>query len=220
MLRKIGLVLLGIIVLLVAVIVSRPSEYRVERSASINAPPAVVFDFVNDFHKWEGWSPWEKLDPSMKKTYEGPATGAGAVYSWTGNDKVGEGRMTITDSRPGESVAIKLEFIKPFAAVCNTTFTFSPQGTATKVSWTMEGSNNFVAKAFTLFMNMDDMIGKDFEKGLAQLRTQAETAARERATATAAAAPPAQPTIPPAVAPTSPLKPDAPGSTPPPAANP
>lgn len=216
MLRKIGLVLLGIIVLFVAVIVTRPAEYRVERSASMSAPPAVVFDFVNDFHKWETWSPWEKLDASMKKTFDGPPAGVGAVYAWTGNDKVGEGRMTITESRPSESVVIKLEFIKPFAATCITTFNFSPQSAGTKVTWTMEGTNNFVAKAFSLFMNMDNMVGKDFEKGLAQLRTQAEAAARERATATAAAAP----TTPPAVAPASALKPDAPGSAPPPAATP
>lgn len=210
MLRKAFLFILGVVVLLLAVIITRPAEYRVERSVTVTAPPAIVFDFVNDFHKWSSWSPWEKLDPGMQRTFDGAPAGSGAIYNWTGNDKVGAGRMTITESKPGERVVIKLEFIKPWESSSTTTFTFSPQGDTTKVTWAMEGANDLKGKAFALFMNMDDMIGKDFDKGLSELKSQSE-AARERASA---APPPAAPAVPPAVAPASPVKPDAPGGTP------
>ena len=137
-----------------------------------------MFAQVNDFHKWAAWSPWEKIDPNMKKTYEGSPAGNGAVYSWAGNKDVGEGRMTITDSKPGELVRIKLEFMKPWAATNATDFTFTPQGNQTGVKWTMSGDKNFMAKAFTLFMDMDKMIGNDFEKGLAQMKSVSEAAAK------------------------------------------
>ena len=209
MLRKASLFILGLIVLLLAVVITRPAEYRVERSVTVTAPAAIVFDFVNDFHKWSSWSPWEKLDPGMQRTFDGAPAGSGAIYGWTGNDKVGAGRMTITESKPGERVVIKLEFIKPWESTSTTTFTFSPQGDTTKVTWAMEGANDLKGKAFALFMNMDDMIGKDFDKGLSALKSQSE-GARERA---AAAPPPAAPAVPPTVAPASPVKPDAPGGT-------
>jgi len=180
--KKILLGAIVVIVLAVAifcvVVAMQPSRYHVERSASISAPPAVVFNQVNDFHKWEAWSPWAKLDPNMKTTYEGAPAGTGAMYSWTGNDQVGQGRMTITDSKPGELVKIKLEFTKPFAATNATDFIFAPQGNQTSVKWTMEGDNNFIGKAFGLFMSMDKMIGGDFEKGLAQMKSVAEAAAK------------------------------------------
>jgi hypothetical protein len=182
MIKKILLLVLVVIVVGVAicgvVVALQPAHYRVERSAMMNAPAPVVFSQVNDFHKWDAWSPWAKLDPNMKTTFTGPSSGSGAVYAWTGNSDVGEGRMTITDSKPGESVNIKLEFVKPFAATSATVFSFKPQGNQTAVTWTMDGDNNFVGKAMCLVMNMDKMVGGDFEKGLTQMKSVAEKAAQ------------------------------------------
>jgi hypothetical protein len=179
MLKKIILGIVVMLVVLIAVclvlVMMQPAHYQVERSATINAPATTVFPLVNDFHKWDSWSPWAKLDPAMKTTFEGPAAGTGAMYSWAGNSQVGEGKMTITESRPSDLIKIKLEFIKPFAATNATDFTFTPSGNATNVKWTMAGDNNFIGKAFSLFMNMDKMIGADFEKGLAQMKTVAES---------------------------------------------
>jgi carbon monoxide dehydrogenase subunit G len=174
MLKYILVGLIAVVVAFLGVVAVQPSHYHIERSATIAAPPAAVFPHVNDFHQWDAWSPWAKLDPDMKESFAGPAAGVGAIYAWTGNDKVGEGRMTLSASRPNESVDIKLEFIKPFASTCATAFTFKPQGDATAVTWTMDGENNFVAKAFCLFMNMDKTVGGDFEKGLAQMKAVAE----------------------------------------------
>lgn len=182
MIKKILLGAVVVIVLVVAifcvVVAMQPAHYHIERSATMNAPAPVVFNQVNDFHKWDAWSPWAKLDPNMKQSYEGAPAGPGAMYSWTGNSQVGEGRMTITDSKPSELVKIKLEFVKPFAATNATNFTFAPQGNQTAVKWTMDGDNTFMGKAFGLFMNMDKMVGGDFEKGLAQMKAVAETAAK------------------------------------------
>ena len=179
-------ILLGIVVVVVVLVVVsicvvalQPSHYHIERSATMNAPAATVFAQVNDFHKWEGWSPWAKLDPTMKQSYEGAPAGTGAVYSWVGNSQVGEGRMTIIESQPSTLVKIKLEFIKPWAATNATNFTFATQGSQTNVKWTMDGENNFVGKAFGLFMNMDKMVGGDFEKGLAQMKSIAEASAKQ-----------------------------------------
>ena len=182
MIKKILLGAVVVIVVVVAifcvVVAMQPAHYHIERSATMNAPAPVVFNQVNDFHKWDAWSPWAKLDPNMKQSYEGAAAGPGAMYSWTGNSQVGEGRMTITDSKPSELVKIKLEFVKPFAATNATNFTFAPQGNQTAVKWTMDGDNTFMGKAFGLFMNMDKMVGGDFDKGLAQMKAVAETAAK------------------------------------------
>ena len=176
-------VLLGIVVVIVVLVVVfvcivalQPSHYRIERSATINAPASAVFTQVNDFHKWEAWSPWAKLDPAMKQSYEGAPAGTGAVYTWAGNSQVGEGRMTITDSHPNDLIKIKLEFVKPWAATNATDFMFKPQGNQTAVTWTMDGDNNFMGKAFGLFMNMDKMVGDDFQKGLAQMKSVSEAA--------------------------------------------
>ena len=180
MIKKILLGIVIVVVVLVVVFVCvtalQPAHYHVERSATINAPAPVVFAQVNDFHKWEAWSPWAKMDPAMKQSYEGPPAGNGAVYSWAGNSQVGEGRMTITESHPSDLIKIKLEFIKPWSATNATDFTFKPQGDQTAVTWTMDGDNNFMGKAFGLFMNMDKTIGGDFEKGLAQMKAVAEAA--------------------------------------------
>ena len=178
MLKKILLGIAVVVVLFVIIVALQPAEFHVARSATFAAPAEVVFAQVNDFHKWEAWSPWEKIDPNIKKEFSGAAAGTGAVYSWAGNNDVGEGRMTITDSRPGDLIKIKLEFVKPFTATNATDFIFTPQGNQTNVKWTMSGENNFVAKAFSMFMNMDKMIGSDFEKGLAQMKTVSEAAAK------------------------------------------
>src|SRR5262249_32938667 len=135
----------------------------------------VVFAQVNDLHKWEGWSPWAKLDPTMKQTYEGQPAGTGAIYSWNGNRNVGEGRMTITESRPDDLVGIKLEFMRPFAGTNDVEFTFKPDGKQTVVTWSMAGNKNFITKAFGLVMSMDKMVGGMFEQGLGQLKTIAES---------------------------------------------
>ena len=174
MLKKIIIALVVILVVFVIIVATRPANFRVTRSTIISAPPAVVFAQVNDFHKWDAWSPWAKLDPAMKQTYEGAPSGVGAIYSWIGNKEVGEGRMTITGSRTNELIGIKLEFLKPFATVNTTEFTFTPGGDQTTVNWSMTGTNNFMAKAFCMFMNMDKMVGGDFEKGLAQMKSVAE----------------------------------------------
>jgi len=181
MLKKILLGLVAVVVALAGFIATRPNSFSVQRTATMKASPDVAFALVNDFHQWDAWSPWEKLDPAMKKTHEGAAAGTGAKYSWVGNDDVGEGRMTIEDSKPAELVRIKLEFIKPFESASTTTFTFKPEGENVSVTWKMEGDNNFVGKAFSAFMDMDAMIGKDFEKGLASMKTLAEAETTKRA---------------------------------------
>ena len=168
-----------ILVVFVVIVAFQPSQYRVERRATVPAPAAVVFAQVNDFHNWEAWSPWAKLDPAIKQTYEGAPAGTGAIYSWAGNGKVGEGRMTLTESRPSDLIKIKLEFIKPFASTCDTEFAFKPDGNQTTVNWSMSGENNFIAKAFCLFMNMDKTVGGDFEKGLAQMKAVVEAAGKK-----------------------------------------
>jgi hypothetical protein len=178
MILKILIAVAAILVVLVVVIVTRPSEFRVERSATIFAPAPVVFAQVNDFHKWEAWSPWAKLDPAARNTFEGAASGTGAGFAWAGNSKVGEGRMTIVESRPNELVRIKLEFLKPFAATNTAEFTFKPDGDRTQVTWSMYGRNNFVGKAVCLVMNMDKTLGGEFAKGLAAMKSIAEAAAR------------------------------------------
>jgi uncharacterized protein YndB with AHSA1/START domain len=177
-------ILIGVAIVLVvlAIIIQlQPAAFRIERSTTIAAPPQAVFEQVNDFHAWGGWSPWEKMDPQLKRTYEGPTSGTGAVYSWAGNSKVGEGRMTIQKSEQPSLISIKLEFLKPFAATNTATFTFTPVAGGTKVVWAMEGEKNFPCKAFGLFMNMDKMCGDDFERGLAAMKTLAESQSKATA---------------------------------------
>lgn len=170
----IGLAALVLIVGLVIYVVMMPSEFRYQRSAVINAPATAVFPLINDFHQWGEWSPWEHIDPNLKRSYEGPDSGVGSVYSWIGNGNVGQGKMTILESKPGDLISIKLQFIKPFAGLCPTTFKLEPSASGTKVTWTMEGKNHFIAKAMSLFINMDKMIGKNFEDGLAKMNTAAQ----------------------------------------------
>lgn len=178
MLIKILVGLAAVIVVLLIVIAMQPADFTITRSTTINAPAQVIFDQVNDFRNWGAWSPWEKVDPDLKRTFAGTPVGVGTTYSWAGNSNVGEGRMTITDSRPAERIAIKLEFIKPMANVCDTLFTFTPSGNQTTVTWTMFGKKNFMAKGFHLFVNMDKMIGGQFAQGLEQMKSVAESSAK------------------------------------------
>ncbi len=175
MLNLIFIAIAVITVAFVIVVVTRPADFRVTRSTAVSAPAAVVFAQVNDLRQWKAWSPWEKMDPALKRTFEGPSAGTGASYSWAGNKKVGEGRMTIMASRPNDLIRIKLEFLKPFKATHTAEFAFKAEGNQTAVTWSMFGKNNFVAKAFHLFVDFDKMIGVDFEKGLGQMKSVAET---------------------------------------------
>ena len=196
MIRKVLIGFAVVIVGLVVLIATRHSSYRVERSTRIAAPPDVVFALVNDFHAWDRWSPWARLDPNMKVTYGGPPAGVGATYAWAGDSKVGEGNMRITESRPAQKVGIRLEFLKPMPAVNQTDFTFRPDAAGTQVSWSVTGPLDFMGKAMDLFAGMDTMIGKDFEKGLSAMSREAQAEAKHRtdaAAASAASAPAAAP---------------------------
>jgi hypothetical protein len=177
MLGKILVALVVIVAAFVIVVSTRPAEFHIERSISVLTPPASVFAQVNDLHAWAAWSPWEKLDPKMEKTYGGPPDGPGATYAWKSESgKVGQGRMTVERSAAPGLVVVKLEFIKPFAATNRVTFSFDATGDGTKVTWAMDGSNGFMGKAFSLLMNMDKTVGGDFERGLVGLKSVAESA--------------------------------------------
>ena len=167
-----------IVVGFVGVVALQPSRYRVARSATIAASEAAVFAQVNDFHKWGAWNPWAKIDPAMKQGYEGAPAGPGAIYTWAGTKEVGEGRMTLMESHPNVLIRIKLVFFKPFAGTSIAEFTFKPVGDHTAVTWSMTGDVNFIAKAIHLFMNMDKMIGGNFERGLADMKSIVEAGPR------------------------------------------
>jgi len=175
MLKIILIAIPAIIVVFLIIVAMQPSSYRVTRSLAIAAPSDAVFPHMNELKKWEAWNPWGKADPNMKLTYGGPASGVGANYSWAGNNEVGEGRATISESRPSESVRYKMEFFKPMTATSEMEFTFKPEGNQTEVTVTVTGEKNFMAKAFCLFMSMDKMIGGKFDKALAELKTIAES---------------------------------------------
>lgn len=162
---------------LLVLIASRPADYSIVRSTTIAASPQAVFDRVSDLRKWNDWSPWAKLDPNAKYSFSGPESGKGSAFSWSGNNEVGEGTMTITESTPPERVQFHMAFVRPMQDTSNTTFTFTPEGSGTKVVWTMSGKNNFVAKAMCLVMDMDKMVGGQFEQGLSNLKTLTESEA-------------------------------------------
>jgi len=174
MLKKILIGIAVVIALFVILILTRPSEFSVSRSATMDVTPAAVFSQLNDFHKWEAWSPWAKMDPNAKNSFDGPTSGEGAKFAWDGNSDVGAGNMTITESVPNDHVRIRLEFIRPFAGVNDTLFTIKPVGDKTNVSWTMSGKYNFIGKAISLFMDCDKMVGPQFEKGLANMEAAAK----------------------------------------------
>jgi carbon monoxide dehydrogenase subunit G len=178
--KKVALGVVVLLLVLVAVIALQPSEYHVERSATVAAPPAVAFALVNDFHAWPAWNPFAKTDPSQKEEYAGARSGVGASCTWKG-EKTGEGRMTIEKSEPGKSVGIKLEFFKPYEGTNHAVFTFVPEGAGTKVTWAMDGSNSFIGKAFALVMNMQKMMVTKFDEGLADLGKAAAAEAKKTA---------------------------------------
>lgn len=177
--KKVILGCLGVVVVAVggflAYAATRPAAFRIERSTTISAPPSKIYPFLEDFHKFGQWSPWEKLDPTMKKSFSGAEKGVGAVYDWTGNDQVGQGRMTIVSAVPDQQVDVKLEFIKPFASESKTVWALKPEGDKTTIVWTMEGENKgLMEKAFSVVMDMDKLVGGDFEKGLSALKAASE----------------------------------------------
>lgn len=178
MLRAVGLVIAVALSALLIFVALQPSTYRVERSATINAPPAQVYGQVYDFEKWQAWSPWAKLDPEAKVTFVGPKSGPGAVMRWAGNDKVGRGAMAITEARPDEAIKIRLDFVEPMAGTSDVAFAFQPDGQATRVIWSIDGEQSFVERLMCTVMgvNLDRMIGDDYERGLANLKAVAEAA--------------------------------------------
>ena len=174
MVKRILQLILLAIVLLVGYAATRPDTFRLERSIDIKAPPAKIFALIDNFKNWTTWSPWEKIDPALKRTYSGAENGKGATYAWEGNNDVGVGRMEIVESNPDAKVAIKLDFLKPFEAHNTAEFTLAPSGDTTRVTWAMFGPNPFLAKLIQVFMSMDKMVGGQFEQGLANMKAQAE----------------------------------------------
>lgn len=184
MIRKLAvslfLLITAAVIAILAIAGARPGSFHVERSMTTTAPPRTVFAIVNDLNRFHEWSPWQKLDPAMKSAVQssGAGTGSvgsvGAMYSWTGNDEVGEGRMTITESRPPNHVALKLEFRKPFRSTNDVHFRIAPEGAGSRVTWAMDGTNNFTVKVMSLFMSMDSVLGRDLSSGLANLKQLSE----------------------------------------------
>ena len=174
MFKTIAIVVIVLVVGVLGYAATRPDTLRVARSAVINAPPQKIFAIVNDFHRWVEWSPYEVRDPAMKRTLSGADAGVGAVYVWDGNKDVGAGRMEILDAPAPQKITMKLDFMRPFEGHNTVEYTFKPQGDATEVTWAMTGPSLFVQKLFGVFVNLDDMIGRDFAAGLANLKTLAE----------------------------------------------
>lgn len=175
MIKTIAIVAIFALATLLIFAATRPDSFRVERTTSIKAPPERVFALINDLRRWAAWSPYDKKDPAMKRTLSGSASGAGAVYEWDGNQEIGKGRMEITDSSPPSRITIRLDFVKPFEAHNVVEFTLRQQDEATLVTWAMHGPSPYISKLMGIFFSMDKMIGKDFEAGLANLKTAAET---------------------------------------------
>ena len=176
MLTTILVIIVVVVAILLLLAASKPDSYRVERSATIQAPPERIFELINDFRNWPKWSPWEKLDPDLKRDLGGSPTGVGSYYAWQGNKKAGQGRMEITESEPPRRVKLDLNFIKPFKSNNVTTFTLEPRDAGTHVHWTMDGPSPLMMKVMMLFMNMDKLVGRDFEEGLSNLKREAESA--------------------------------------------
>lgn len=177
MLIKILIVIAALIALVFVIAAFRPDSSRITRTATFTASPAALFAQVNDLHAFHTWNPWAALDPEMKTSYDGPAAGVNASQSWSGNSKVGVGRMTIIESQPNELLRMRLDFEKPMASTSTAEFTFKPEGGKTVMTWSMYGKTPYMAKVVGLFMNMDKMVGGAFEQGMATLRTKVEAPA-------------------------------------------
>ncbi len=175
MLKKILIALAAIVLIFVVVVALQPSEFQMERSTTIAAPQADVFAQVNDFHKWDAWSPWAKLDPAAKIGFEGPPEGEGTVMTWSGNSEVGEGKMTLTESRPNELVKARVDMVKPFEGSSTSEFTFKPEGDQTSVIWSVAAHHNFLQKALCLVMGGKSMMSGLMDKGLAQMKSVVES---------------------------------------------
>jgi len=182
MIKKLLILLVLVVGVFAGVAANQPDQFKIERNIKIEAPAATVFAQVNDYRGWGAWSPWEKMDPNMKTSLEGPIAGVGAILHWKGNSEVGEGTMTIAESKTNELVGLKLDFKEPMEATSTAQFTFTPQGAGTVVSWSMSGLKNFIQKAMGLVMNCDKMIGEQFERGLADLKTVSEGFANQNNT--------------------------------------
>lgn len=174
MIYAILLIIALLVVVLLVVAARKPNTFRIARSTTVNAPAKAVYAQIIDFHRWQTWSPFEKLDSSMKKTFGDVEGGVGAVYSWDGNSRAGAGRMEIVEAVPPNRVTLDLAFTRPFKAANVTEFTMQPTVDGTHVTWTMRGTNSFVQKLMCIFVSMDRLIGKDFEEGLANLKRNAE----------------------------------------------
>ncbi len=167
----------GFAVVLAAILIfaaTKPDTFSVQRTVAIKAPPEKIFPLIADYRSWTSWSPWEKKDPAMTRTYSGAASGKGAVYEWAGNREVGQGRMEIAEASAPSHVTIAMHFIKPFDSHSTAAFTLQPRGDSTDVTWSMHGPNAYISKVITVFVSMDGMIGKEFETGLANLKAIAE----------------------------------------------
>ncbi len=173
MIKLLAVIVVALIALLLYA-ATRPNSFRIQRSLRINAAPDRLFALLNDFRQWSGWSPWEKMDPDMQRTFSGPDVGVGTVYEWQGNKKVGKGRMEILESSPSTRLRIKLDFFSPFEAHNTTEFTLQPQSNGTDVIWTMYGPSPFMSKLMGVVFNMDKLVGGDFERGLTNLKVLAE----------------------------------------------
>lgn len=171
------IIIVAIIAVVLIVAAMRPDQFRIERSATIQAAPERIFPLINDLHRWQSWSPYEKKDPDMQRSFEGPSAGPGAAYGWNGNKNIGSGRMQISESIPSSHVRLQLEFFTPFKASNVADFVLEPQGAATRITWSMQGRANFMSKLMGLVFNIDKMVGKDFEDGLVNLRTLTEESA-------------------------------------------
>src|SRR6218665_2773873 len=174
MFKVIGIAVVVLIAAVLALAATRPDTFRVERSVTIKAPPDKVFALLDDFHQWTQWSPWERMDPAMKRTHGGAPKGKGALYGWEVNKDVGKGQMEINEATPPSRLFVKLDFLPPFEAHNTAEFVLVPQGDATTVTWAMFGPNLFIGKVMSLFVSMDRLVGKDFESGLANLKAVAE----------------------------------------------
>lgn len=174
MFKTIAIVIVVVLALILGYAAVRPDNFRVQRSATIKAPPEKIFALIDDFHAWSSWSPFEKLDPGMKRTFSGAASGKGAAYAWDSSGKAGAGSMEIQESTPSSRILIKLDFTKPLEGHNTAEFTIDTQGDSSKVTWAMYGPSPYVAKVMGIFFSMDSMIGKDFESGLANLKNAAE----------------------------------------------
>lgn len=174
------LILIALLALGIVIVISRqPVDFRITRSIAINVPASSIFPHLNDLRKWQDWSPWAKLDPACKVTFEGPPAGEGAAFAWAGNSKVGEGRMTVLEACPDAFVRYRVDFVKPFPGTNPAEIVLKPDGVRTEVVWAMEGRKNFVMKAAGLFLDCEKMLGPDLERGLSQLKTLVEGGAAQ-----------------------------------------